>query len=234
MEQNRTNSAPRLSRNFTTRDPGQGYGGTTEKLPGAWLEDALSPELLLKLPPRKSSTQCLPLLWAFWGHFSLDGHFLLLTFIRAGLGTWELFREWTRDFWSPKELRNGGSLQGHRAAGLHLLPRGHGPSSFGGKARTGQAITWPGLASETNESRTTPFGVGCVCASEEELPARSLITTLRSGTLSPGVAEDKALSRTKNWKQPLGACTLYWRLQVSTLWLQCLRKEARWGQWGSL
>lgn len=42
----------------------------------------------------------------------MDVHLLLLTFIRAGLGTWELFREWTQDCRSPKELRNGVKLAG--------------------------------------------------------------------------------------------------------------------------
>lgn len=36
--------------------------------------------------------------------------------------------------------------------------------------------------------------------SEEELPARNLITTFRFEVLSPGVAEDKVLSRMMAWK----------------------------------
>ena len=47
--------------------------------------------------------------------------------------------------------------------------------------------------------------MGCVCASEEELPARNLIRTFRFEVLSPGAAEGKALPGMTACKQPLRA-----------------------------
>lgn len=128
-------------------------------------------------------------LWAFWVLLGLHGHFLLLTFIRAGPGKPELCWERTLNFKGPRDLRNGGSLQGCRA-GLHLLPRGHWPSSYTA------GVTWPGRAPRPNDSRDTPSGMGCVYASGEELPARNLIRTFRFEVLSPGAAEGRVLPRT--------------------------------------
>lgn len=136
----------------------------------------------------------------------MAGHFLLLTFIRAGLGTWELFCEWTQDFRSPKERRNGGSLQGHRAAGLLLL-RGQGPSSFAGKARTSLAITRPGLAQAPMSQRLLPLGWGV------SAPLRKNFQLETESQLSGRVLCRQEWQRTRHFlggqtKQPLGACTL--------------------------
>lgn len=139
---------------------------------------------------------------------------------------WKLRCERTQNIRGPTDLRNGGSLPGC-GAGLHLLPRGHWPGSSGG-SRAGRAVTWPGLARRTNDSRDTPSGTGCVCASEEELPARNFIRTFRFDVLSPGVAEDKVLPRMIAWRQPLRACPRSWTLPAGATWLWGLGKEARW------
>lgn len=71
----------------------------------------------------------------------MHGHFLLLTFIRAGLGKPELRWEQTLNFKGPTDLRNGGSLQGCRAGqGSTFYPEATGPAATG-EAGTRQAVT---------------------------------------------------------------------------------------------
>ena len=134
----------------------------------------------------------------------MDGHFLLLTFIRADLGTWELFCEWTQDFRSPKERRNGGSLQGHGAPPSTPRP---GPQQLCGESPHKPAITRPGLAREPMSQGLLPLGWGV------SAPLRKNFQPETESQLSGRVLCRQEWQRARHFlggqaEQPLGACTL--------------------------
>lgn len=161
-------------------------------------------------PPRRSLFQ-IPLekfdavpsfLWAFWVLFGLPGHFLLLTFVRADLGKRAMLWVDTglQEPHGTQKWRKLAGLQGRAPRqGSTFYPEATGPAALGDSS-TRQAVTWPGLALRTNDSRDTPSGMGRVCASEEELPVRNLIRTFRFDVLSPEIREDKVFPRMTAWK----------------------------------